>query len=232
MMTDRLSRRWSQLKLLAQLFLLGVFTSVVTGVAQADDEIGCFANSEIGMPDWCDFLPLGDRPPHYQTEELYAVGFSASLVHPKKAIIIFARTREEGWVMVARVFRKTMYDNDFDRVGTDIRHIWVADLRQGPSRTIRWLSDERLEAMLATHVYDGDSPPQLTMTDDGRALGRVCLDGSSIRFLVYRDGKFFSNARHSCAGRTMIDEFAERLGKDAVREDGALKFFVDQLWLD
>jgi hypothetical protein len=135
-------------------------------------------------------------------------------------------------VMVARVFRKTIYDDDFDRVGTDIRHIWVADLRQGPSRTIRWLSDERLEAMLATHVSDGDSPRQLTMTDDGRALGRICLDGSAIRFLVYRDGELHTNRRHSCAGRTVIDAFAERLAKDAVAEDGALKFFVDQFWLD
>lgn len=223
---------WLQFPLAVRLCLTCVITALVLQPAIADDEIGCFAEPELGMPDWCDFLPLGERSPHHHTEELYAVGRSASLVHPSKAIMIFARTREEGWVMVARVYRKTLYDDDFNRVGTDIRHIWIGDLREGPSRTIRWLSDERLRAMLATAYYDGDSPPERTLTEDGGKLGRVCLDGSHIRFLVYRDGKLHSNARHACAGRTMIDEFAERLAKDAVDEDGALKFFVDQFWLD
>jgi hypothetical protein len=200
------------------------------GKSALADEIRCSRAPSI-VPDLCHFLPGGEEPPSVDTLELYAVQLRVSLRRPGEEIIIFARTPEDGWIMSAFA-----YDLEFglagtDSIVTDMREVWIEGLEHGPDRAMAWLNADRLDAMMATDHSLGDVVME-PAPEGERRLGRVCLDGSSLAFIVFRDGQTWTNARHECAGATVIDEFAQRLLQDALHLDPGLRPLMKSLYLE
>ncbi|NHK29101.1 hypothetical protein FF098_014355 [Parvularcula flava] len=156
-----------------------------------------------------------------EAEEVYLALMVGTVAGEPFPYVILLKLPEQGW-------RLSAYGYDADWVGEDEIASWIVS-RHGYRAD---LSSEAVAPFLeavGSGSYDGipDVAPYPVSEDDAYEI--ICIDGSTLNITIKTKAGVTTGRRHGCAGRTLLDEFAEELSALATEREPVMARYLDVL---
>lgn len=144
----------------------------------------------------CDALALAG--------EAYVVVHNVSLSAEPDPYVALFRQASGHWRLSAYGYRREEGDHQ------DADYVWTLR-RRGISLTLGDAAVAPFLDAVGTGEFEAMEDIEMFPTGPDGEPDVICLDGSSLIGLMMRSDRTITGERHSCAGRTPLDEFAEGL---------------------
>ena len=175
--------------------------------------------------DWLDHASLApgfDCADIARAEEVYSALIVGTVAREPSPYVLLLKLPDEGW-------RLSAYGYDAEPVGEGDDYSWTVS-RHGHETTLSPESVSPFLQAIDSGEYDGISGIGLYSDSDDDLV--ICLDGSILNITIKTAAGITKGRRHSCAGRTLVDEFAEDLAALAIDAEPAMARYLDVLSSD
>jgi len=182
------------------------------------------ASDDCENIDWLDFsssAPGFKCEEITQAEEVYLALMVGTVAGEPFPYVMLLKSPEQGW-------RLSAYGYDAEPVEEGDDFSWTVS-RHGFETTLSRESVAPFLQAVDSGAYDGiPDVPLYPVSEEGDV---ICLDGSTLNVITTGAG-ISKGKRHSCAGRTLLDEFAEALAALAIEADPVMERYLDVLSQD
>ncbi|GGD00330.1 hypothetical protein [Aquisalinus flavus] len=175
----------------------------------------------IGWLDYFSSAPGFDCEEIARADDVYMalkVGTVAGEPYPYMMLL---KSPEQGW-------RLSAYGYDADLVGEGNDYSWTVT-RHGYETTLAPEAVEPFLAAVESGRYAAIPDVDVYPASDTPGEQIICLDGSILIVTIMTEDGLVKGRRHSCAGRTLLDAFAEDLAALVVEAEPVMARYLELL---